>query len=92
VLRCQIIVAHLSLAEAGSLLSICSIRRNGLLTERIDALREAAHWTQVRYPFQIDAMVILPDHIHAVWTLPSEDADFSTRWRLIQVTLRKVDP
>jgi REP-associated tyrosine transposase len=67
-------------------------RRNGLLTEWIDALREAAHWTQVRYPFQIDAMVILPDHIHAVWTLPSEDADFSTRWRLIQVTLRKVDP
>jgi REP element-mobilizing transposase RayT len=29
----------------------------------------------------IDAMVVLPDHLHAVWTLPDDDRDFSTRWR-----------
>src|SRR3954469_19186676 len=32
----------------------------------------------------IDAMVVLPDHLHAIWTLPEGDADFATRWRLIK--------
>jgi len=30
------------------------------------------------------AVVVLPDHLHAIWTLPQDDADFSTRWRLIK--------
>ena len=34
-----------------------------------------------RYAFHIDAIVVLPEHLHAVWTLPPGDADFSTRWR-----------
>lgn len=38
----------------------------------------------IAHPFQIDAMVILPDHLHAVWRLPSDDPDFSTRWRKIK--------
>ena len=33
----------------------------------------------------INAFVVLPDHIHAVWSLPEHDADFSTRWRLIKL-------
>ncbi len=37
-----------------------------------------------RRPFQIDAIVILPDYIHCIWTLPENDSDFSTRWRLIK--------
>ena len=37
-----------------------------------------------RHPFEIEACVILPDHLHALWTLPEEDANFSTRWRLIK--------
>jgi putative transposase len=37
-----------------------------------------------RHPFTIDAMVVLPDHLHAIRTLPAGDADFSTRWRLIK--------
>jgi putative transposase len=40
--------------------------------------------TKRRFPFHIDAMVVLPDHIHAVWTLPDEDSDFALRWRLIK--------
>lgn len=32
----------------------------------------------------MDAIVILPDHLHAIWTLPEHDADFATRWRLIK--------
>jgi putative transposase len=37
-----------------------------------------------RHPFEIDAYVVLPDHIHAIWTLPDGDADYSMRWRLIK--------
>jgi putative transposase len=59
-------------------------RRNTLLVDRIDALRDSMERTRGRYPFIIDAVVILPDHIHAIWTLPPEDADFSLRWRLIK--------
>jgi putative transposase len=35
-------------------------------------------------PFEIDARVVLPDHMHAVWSLPDGDTDFPTRWRLIK--------
>ena len=34
------------------------------------------------YPFTIDAIVILPDHLHTIWTLPENDADYSTRWKI----------
>jgi putative transposase len=59
-------------------------RRSTILTERIDAFRDAMQWTLLHYPFHTDAFVVLPDHIHAVWTLPPGDADFSMRWRLIK--------
>jgi putative transposase len=42
--------------------------------------------------FGIDAFVVLPDHIHAIWTLPSGDSDFSTRWRLIKIEFSKSIP
>jgi putative transposase len=42
-----------------------------------------------RLPFQTDAWVILPDHIHAVWTLPEGDSDYSTRWAIIKKDLSK---
>jgi len=59
-------------------------RRGRLLTENIEALREALRSVRDRRPFRIDAIVILPDHLHCIWTLPPNDADFSTRWRLIK--------
>jgi putative transposase len=59
-------------------------RRTRLLTDHIEALRDATRQTRERYPFHIDAFVVLPDHLHAVWTLPPNDSDFSTRWRLIK--------
>ncbi|MBC7757071.1 MAG: transposase, partial [Bdellovibrio sp.] len=37
-----------------------------------------------KHPFYIDATVVLPDHIHAIWTLPENDADYALRWRLIK--------
>lgn len=59
-------------------------RRLSLLTTHIDVLRNAFREIRQRHPFTIDAIVVLPDHLHAVWTLPEGDADFATRWRLIK--------
>ena len=59
-------------------------RRLRLLTEHIDLLRKAFRETRARHPFAIEAVVVLPDHLHAIWTLPEADADFATRWRLVK--------
>jgi putative transposase len=50
--------------------------RSDLLVTRIDALRDAVRQVRVRAPFRIDAWVVLPDHMHCLWTLPEGDADF----------------
>lgn len=47
-------------------------------------LRSAINQTQIDRPFAIEAIVFLPDHLHCIWTLPNDDADFSTRIRLIK--------
>src|SRR5579863_6331570 len=67
-------------------------RRQTLLLDHVDALRSAFAHTRQNYPFDITAIVILPDHFHAVWTLPPEDADFSIRWRLIKTRFAKSLP
>jgi putative transposase len=64
-------------------------RRLPLLTDHLETLRLAFRKTRQRHPFTIDAMVVLPDHLHAVWTLPEGDPDFATRWRLIKSTFSR---
>ena len=59
-------------------------RRRRLLTERIDDLRMAFSEAKQRRPFIIEAIVILPDHLHCVWTLPPGDSDLSRRWHDIK--------
>jgi putative transposase len=59
-------------------------RRLRLLTDHIDELRTAFRETRRHHPFTIDAMVVLPNHLHAIWTMPEGDADFARRWRLIK--------
>lgn len=59
-------------------------RRSTTLTDNIEALRAAFRYTRQRHPFAIDAIVVMPDHLHATWTLPAEDYDFALRWRLIK--------
>src|ERR1700719_1854734 len=44
---------------------------------------------QSRWPVQIDAIVLLPDHLHALWTLTPDDADYSTRWAWIKKEFTK---
>ena len=64
-------------------------RRLRLLTECIDGLRTAFRETRQHHPFTIDAMVVLPDHLHTVWTLPEGDTDSPTRWRLIKTSFSR---
>ncbi len=49
-----------------------------------ECLRNAFRQCMQNYPFQIDAIVVLPDHLHAIWTLPSDDSDYSKRWGIIK--------
>ncbi|MGY4477999.1 REP element-mobilizing transposase RayT [Bradyrhizobium sp. USDA 3364] len=67
-------------------------RRQTLLVDHIAELRAAVAATRRDYSFTIDAFVILPDHLHAIWTLPPGDTDFSTRWRLIKHRFARVLP
>jgi len=69
-------------------------------SENVGLLQDVTRLVRIDHPFEIDAQVVLPDHLHALWTLPEGDADFSTRWMLIKSNfsrrlirrLRKVAP
>ena len=67
-------------------------RKKQLLTENIDLLREAFRTVKQQKPFHIDAIVILPDHLHCVLTLPKNDDDYSGRWRAIKKIFSKQLP
>jgi putative transposase len=67
-------------------------RRSDLLVAHIDALRDAIRRAHQRAPFHIDAWVVLPDHMHCMWTLPESDSDFSSRWRDIKTAFSKSLP
>jgi putative transposase len=67
-------------------------RRRPLLVEKIDLLRKAVRETKSARPFHIDAWVVLPDHLHCLWTLPPGDTDFSLRWRAIKSTFSRSIP
>jgi putative transposase len=53
------------------------------------ALREAIEKVSKKYPFSIDAFILLPDHFHCLWTLPLKDNDFPVRLRLIKTYVTK---
>lgn len=53
------------------------------------ALREGIRCARDELPFAIEAWVLLPDHLHCIWTLPPGDADFSKRWAIIKRTVSK---
>lgn len=59
-------------------------RHSQLLIEHIELLKQSIRHVQQKHPFYIDAIVVLPEHLHCVWTLPTNDMDYSTRWRLIK--------
>ena len=55
-----------------------------MLVDHIDELRDALREVKSRHPFRIDAMVVMPNHLHALWTLPPGDANYPLRWSLIK--------
>jgi putative transposase len=59
-------------------------RRQRLLVDNVGLLRTAFRDVRMRHPFTIEALVVLPDHIHTIWTLPGGDADYAMRWRQIK--------
>lgn len=53
------------------------------------ALREAIDSARRTHPFVIDAWVLLPDHLHCIWTLPDGDSNFASRWAIIKRRVSK---
>jgi putative transposase len=78
--RCRIIAAIGFQAGPSSFFTVNLLdRRSNLLVTNIDALRDAVRRVRARAPFHIAAWVILPDHMHCLWTLPQGDANFPGR-------------
>jgi putative transposase len=71
-------------------------RRSDLLVTHVDAFRESIRAVRSRHPFEILATVVLPDHLHAIWSLPPGDDRYPMRWRQIKrrfsETLRRTSP
>jgi len=67
-------------------------RGSDTLTRHAEALRVAVRRTMAERPFRIDACVILPDHLHMIWTLPAADCDFPNRWRVIKARFTQALP
>jgi len=68
-------------------------RNSNLLVDQIDALRQVVARVRMLMPFHIDGWVVLPDHMHCVWTLPEEDGNFPKRWQAIKMGFsRRISP
>ncbi len=65
---------------------------DSLLVTHLHDLRDAVRTVRARRPFHIDAWVVLPDHMHTVWTLPDDDTDYSGRWKAIKIAFAKSLP
>mmetsp|Transcript_22630 Transcript_22630/g.37069 ORF Transcript_22630/g.37069 Transcript_22630/m.37069 type:complete len:191 (+) Transcript_22630:3082-3654(+) len=67
-------------------------RTSDLLVREIDVLRQVTRQTRDRMPFVIDDIVVLPSVIHTIWTLPTGDAEFSLRWRMLKSLFSRAMP
>jgi len=59
-------------------------RQSHALTENIEHLRASFRRVMIAQPCDIVAIVVLPEHLHTIWTLPPDDADYAGRWRAIK--------
>ena len=77
--------------SGGSFFSTVNLadRRLRLLTEHVHLLRQAFRDVRRHHPFALEAIVVLPDHLHTIWTLPEDDDNFAVRWRLIKSTFSR---
>jgi len=64
-------------------------RSSDLLVRETDRLRRAYRSAQAERPFETEAICVLPDHLHALWSLPAGDADFASRWMMIKASFSR---
>ena len=71
--------------------TVVTYRRQKILCEEYirTALRQAIDETRAVLPFNIDGWVLLPDHLHCIWTMPEDDADIGKRWGMIKRLVSK---
>src|SRR6266704_2189332 len=65
-------------------------RGSATLTKHVDVLGSALRACRERHPFSSIAVVVLPEHLHCVWTLPENDSDYSIRWGLIKAAFTRL--
>jgi len=59
-------------------------RQSRLLIDEAKRLGNVMRQVKKQHPFHLDAIIVLPEHLHALWTLPDNDSDYATRWMLIK--------
>jgi putative transposase len=67
-------------------------RENRLLVDNVALLRDVFRKVKQAHPFEIDAIVVLPEHLHCIWTLPADDANYALRWGLIKAGFSRLLP
>ncbi|MDO8938047.1 MAG: transposase [Methylicorpusculum sp.] len=74
--------------------TLVSYRRQAIFADeqRVILLRQAFREVKNKRPFELLAAVVLPDHLHCLWTLPYGDADFSTRWQMVKTAFSRRVP
>lgn len=79
---------YLRLREQGGtfFFTVVTHERRAILTDPLarGCLRHAWKEVRTRYPFELVALCLLPDHLHTIWTLPDGDTDYSERWRFLK--------
>jgi putative transposase len=80
-----------TVAGASYFFTLVTFRRQPLFGggKAVELFNEALRSVQARRPFTVDALVLLPDHVHAIWTLPDDDHDYATRWRRVKETFTR---
>ena len=63
-----------------------------LLVDRIADLRTAFREVRAKHPFEVEAIVVLPAHLHCLWALPPGESDYSMRWRQIKSAFSRAIP
>ncbi len=71
--------------------TVVTYRRREILTEPESRtiLREVIKEVKQKYPFTVDAWILLPDHLHSIWTLPPGDIEYPKRWGMIKAGFSK---
>ena len=59
-------------------------RKGSCLVDEIGLLRNSLRKVRSSHPFELVAMVVLPEHLHCIWTLPEDDSDYAIRWKKLK--------